>query len=393
MPHESTGAVSADSIEEQEGRHLADEAARAFPTPAENQYPLAPSTIDASRYTDARLFEREMEQIFYRTWVAACPSSDVSGTRDYLVWERMRQSIVIVRQDDGTLAAWHNVCQHRGARIVGGSGTCKNGRFFCPWHGFQYGLNGEVKATPLKGSFDPARLEGLRAPSVRIEERYGFIWLCLSDDVPDLQTYLGTIGEELDFYNLETFDTRFRFEIELNANWKMVVDAFNETWHVPFTHPQSLGKFVLWRDAHLRIANPHSWMTLPLKGFTDRLGDVDHRLKHICHYLAFPNTIFSCFPTHLQSWNIWPVSVDKTVFTAWGVVGPTPEGMSDEAWYDQNKRDWDHFVAVSAEDAEVLNDWGKVAHSLGAKKYMFNTAESRLTAFHEEVSRRVGSWS
>ena len=369
--------------------HLAAEAARAFPTPAERQYPLEPSIIDARQYTDEALFERELTAVFHHSWFPVCPSVDLKNPRDYVVWDRLRQSIVVTRLDDGTVAAWHNVCQHRGARLVKESGTCKANRFACPWHGFQYDLEGKVRVVPLKASFDQAELEDLRAPPVRVQEWGSFVWLCLSDDVPDLLPYLGVVGEELSFYGLDRFDTRFRFELKLGANWKMVVDAFNETWHVPFTHTESLGKLVLWRDAHLRITPPHSWMTLPLKGFTDRMGDVDHRLKHICHYLAFPNTIFSCFPTHLQSWNIWPVGPTETLFTAWGVVGPAPEGVSEEEWQRQNQRDWDHFCRVSAEDAEVLNDWGSVSHSLGAKRYMFNTAESRLTAFHQEVAKRV----
>lgn len=382
----------ASSVNEPEvqAAHLAAEAARAFPTPAEQQYPLAPSVIDARNYTDPDMFERELTQIFYKSWFPACPSTDLKNPRDYVVWDRLRQSIVLARLDDGSVSAWHNVCQHRGARLLKESGSCKGGRFACPWHGFQYDLTGKVRFTPLKGSFEEDRLEELRAPAVRVQEWAGFVWICLSDDVSDLLPYLGVIGEELAFYGLERFETRYRFTLELDANWKMVVDAFNETWHVPFTHPRTLGQLVQWRDAHLRLTPPHSWMTLPLKGFTERMGDVDHRLKHICHYLAFPNTIFSCFPTHLQTWNIWPVSVDKTLFTAWGVVGPTPEGLSDEEWSAQNERDWNHFCAVSAEDAEVLNDWGSVSHSLGARQYMFNTAESRLTAFHQEVANRAG---
>lgn len=376
-----------------EEAHLRAEAARLYPTNAERQYPLPPSVIDARQYTDEAQFKREMESIFFRSWLPICPTVDVVKPRDVFVWDRLNQSIVVTRQDDGSVAAFHNVCQHRGARLVAGSGTCQGGRFFCPWHGFQYDMTGKVRNVPLKESFDAAQLEGLRAPPVRVREWSGFIWICLADDVPELETYLGVIHDELSFYKLDTFETKYRFQLEFDANWKVVVDAFNETWHVPFTHTATLSKLVMWRDAHLRVAPPHSWMTLPLKGFTDRMGDVDHRLKHICHYLAFPNTIFSCFPTHLQTWNIWPVSAGKTIFTAWGVVGPAPKGVSEADWKAQNDRDWNHFCKVSAEDAEVLNGWGSVSKSLGATKYMFNTAESRLTAFHEEVARRTAAWS
>ena len=71
------------------------------------------------------------------------------------------------------------------------------------------------------------------------------------------------------------------------------------------------------------------------------------------------------------------------------MVGPCPEGVTEEKWKRQNERDWQNFVDVSAEDSAVINGWGKVAHSLAQKRYMFNKAEGRLTAFHREVARRL----
>jgi choline monooxygenase len=358
-----------------------------------NQYPLPPSVVDARTYTDPARFQQEVESVFFKSWFPASPSTDVAAARDYVVFEELNQSIVIARGDDGELQAWHNVCQHRGTRIVAeSSGRCEKGRFTCPWHGFQYDLTGKVRFTPMKGAFDEALLEDLRAPAVRVSEYAGFAWICLSDDAPDLRTYLGDIATELDWFGLEKFDTRFRFDLTLNANWKTVVDAFNETWHVPHTHQSTLSEIVQWGKAHLRICDPHSWMTIPVKGLTDRAGEgADHRASHITHYLAFPNTIFSCFPTHLQTWNIWPVSPTETHFTAWGMVGPCPVGVTEEKWKRQNERDWQNFVDVSSEDAAVINAWGKVAHSLGQKRYMFNTAEGRLTAFHRAVENCLGA--
>jgi len=363
--------------------HLDAEAARPYPTEAEKQYPLPPSTVDARSYT-------EIKEIFFKTWFPACPSGDLANKRDYVVWDRLGQSIVISRLDDGSVRAWHNVCQHRGARLVEKTGHCKTDRFVCPWHGFTYDLAGSLKFAPLRESFDQSLLDTLRMPPVRAEEWLGFVWLTLSDAAPPLKTYMGALWDELNFYGMDKFQCRFRFDLKLNANWKLVVDAFNETWHVPFTHKATLVGMMLWREARLRITPPHSWMTLPVQDFTSRLpADADHRLANVCHYLSFPNTIFSCFPTHLQTWNIWPVTPTETLFTAWGVVGPAPEGVSEESWSRRNERDWQHFVNVSAEDKDVINGWGSTAGSLGHRRYMFNTAESRLTAFHEEVRKRT----
>lgn len=354
------------------------------------QYPLPPSVIDSHLYTDAEQYERELRQVFFKAWLRACPSEQIANPRDYLIFEQLQQSVVIARRDDGSLTAWHNVCQHRGARLVEEGGKCSSGRFVCPWHGFIYDLDGQLRLAPLKKEFDEAKLVGMRTPPVRVEEYGGFVWLCFDQETPDLRTYLGDIAIELDWFNLEGFDLRYRFDAELDANWKVVVDAFNETWHVPFTHQETLSEVVQWGKAHLRICDPHSWMTIPVRGLTDRAPDgADHRAAQITHYLAFPNTFYSNFPTHLQTWTIWPVGSDKTRFIAFGMVGPCPEGISEEKWAQQNDRDWNNFRAVASEDTRVINNWGKVSRSLGQGNYMFNRAEGRLTAFHAEIARRT----
>jgi phenylpropionate dioxygenase-like ring-hydroxylating dioxygenase large terminal subunit len=359
-------------------------------TPAEQQYPLAPHVLDAKHYWDPDQYEREIERIFMEAWMPVCPTVDLARPRDYVVWDQLQESVVLVRLDDGGVAAWHNVCQHRGARLVSESGTCPTGRFKCPWHGFAYDLDGVCRNVPLRDSFDPEMLEGLRTPEIRCTEWAGFVWITFSETVPELREYLGVIGNELEGYGLERFTTKYRTAFELNANWKLVIDAFNETWHVPFTHKDTLTGLIMWRDAALKLEPPHSWMTLPVRGFTERSTDADHRKSHLCHYLSFPNTIFSCFPTHLQMWSAWPLSPTRTVLQTWGIVGPTPEGMTDEKWQRQNDRDWEHFLSVVYEDAEVINDFGTVVRSRGFRRNMFNTAESRLTAFHAEVNSRVG---
>jgi phenylpropionate dioxygenase-like ring-hydroxylating dioxygenase large terminal subunit len=359
-------------------------------TPEEKQYPLDPAVRDAEVYRDPGRFRSEMDKILFEAWFPVHPSADIAEPKDYVVWEQMGQSVVITRLADSSVTAWHNVCQHRGARLVDGSGNCRIAKFKCPWHGFVYNLEGEVTSVPLREAFDERELTGLRTPKVRVEEWGGWIWLSFSDRIPALRQYLGTIGDELEGYNLESFTTIYRASVRLKANWKIVMDAFNETWHVPFTHRNTLTGIVMWRHAVLKIAEPHTWMTIPIRGFTERVGQhEDHRKSHLCHYLVFPNTIFSCFPTHLQMWSAWPISPDETQLCAYEVVGPPPPGQSAEKWAAHNERDWQHFQDVLTEDSQVINDFARVIHSRGYTRNMFSTAESRLTSFHQQVDKML----
>lgn len=351
-----------------------------------------PSLLDADRYTDPARYQREVTQVLLKSWVMVGPSSSVAQPTDFVVWEQLGQSVVITRQLDGTLAAWHNVCQHRGARVVEGAGSCATGIFKCPWHGFTYDLTGRVMSVPQRKSFDPALLEGLRAPAVHVAERYGLVWVCLTEPPGSLDEYLGELVPQLDWYGLDDFDARYSQEWHISANWKAVLDGFLETWHVPFTHKDTLGGMVMWRGAKLKDLEPHSMMTIPVKGKDGvplESPSGDPRESQICHYLAFPNTIFSCFPTHVQLFQAWPVGPQETVFKAWNLFGPTPEGMSDEEWSARADRRWASFQDVAAEDLEVLNELGRSYTSLGFRRNMFNEDEGRLSAFHRAVDARA----
>lgn len=359
-------------------------------TLAEQQYPLPPSVLDARNYTDVDQYRREVTDVFPHTWIPLGPSSDVAAPRSYSTWDRLGQSVVVVRQDDGSLAAFHNVCQHRGARLVREPGICERGQFRCPWHGWGYGLAGSLDAVPLRATFDPEALVDLRIPPVRCEEWAGWVWITLSDRAPDLRSYLGVIAQELDWYGLDDFKVTHRQSVRLTANWKIVMDGFLETWHVPFTHKDSLAEYVRWREAVLHVEPPHSWMSIPVRGYTEQRQGLPHQASMICHYLAFPNTIYSCFPTHLQMWSTWPVSPLESEMVAFQLEGPAPEGVDMERWNARRARDWMQFVGVLEEDLQVINDSATVIGSMGFTRSLFSTAESRLTAFHRELNDRTG---
>lgn len=358
----------------------------------EAQYPTPPSLLDAKHYRDPDQFERELSHVFLTSWLPICPTDDVRQPRSYVVWERFGQSVVVVRLDDGRLSAWHNVCQHRGARLVDESGTCPAGVFKCPWHGFAYDLDGRVTHVPLREAFDEAELAGLRAPRVRVSEWSGLVWLVLDPDAVQLEPFLGELHSELNGYALDGWEAPYRDEWRIGANYKTVIDAFNETWHVPFTHKHTVRGGLLWRDAALRMMKPHSMMAIPVrkKYQLDATFPHDHRKTMLCHYLAFPNTIFNCFPDHIQVFTAWPDGPRATILNAWGFVAPASDSVDPVALRKRADADWEHFCAVVLEDVGVLEAAGEVYESLGFTRNMFNAAEGRLTEYHASMNELAG---
>jgi len=223
---------------------------------------------------------------------------------------------------------------------------------------------------------------------VRVVEWGSWIWMTLSDQAPELLAYLGEIGEELSGYGLDRYTTVYRQTAVLKANWKIVVDAFNETWHVPFTHPETLGGVVLWRRRS--SGSPPALVDDAAGARPQRPGEV--RRPPSQPHLPLPGV-----PQHdLQLLPDPPadvVGVARVVRRDGAVRLPAQradsDGMTDAKWAQRTERDWNQFLEVLDEDSGVINDFAKVIGSKGFRRNMFNTAESRLTAFHEEIAARL----
>jgi choline monooxygenase len=355
------------------------------------QSPVSPSVVDVANFADPEQLERELRLLFPKCWLPACPIADVAEPGDYTVWEQLDESVVIARTAEGELAAFYNVCQHRGAKLASGTGHCATGSFKCPWHGLSYDLRGVVDHIPLRESFAPEQVEGLRAPAVRVHEWAGFVWLALSDEAPSFDDYLGAAKSEVDSYDFSRLETGYFRSWKIGANWKMVVDAFNEFWHVPFAHKDSLHGGLLWRDAALRVMKPHTSSMLPIRGrYEQALERNDFRRGVVNHTSIFPGTVYNCLPNNMHVTTAWPVAPRESVLVAWG-LNLRPEDGGDEKWTERTDGEWDHFCRVIDEDVAILTDLGRLSRSRGYTRNIYNSAEGRITTFHEAVAEMTGA--
>ncbi|MEZ5498769.1 MAG: aromatic ring-hydroxylating dioxygenase subunit alpha [Steroidobacteraceae bacterium] len=197
--------------------------------------------IDPRRYTSREFMELEWQKIWTKVWLLGGRACDIPEPGDYLVTEIGPESILIVRQKDGTVRAFYNVCQHRGNRLRDcGIGTAEESLTFkCRYHHWEYNLDGSYHRIPDIDTF-PQGKPRHALTEVGCEIWAGFIWYTMNENPPPLRQYLEPLVEHLEPYRFEKMIQTRNITVEWDCNWKTSVDAFNETYHVQGIHPQLL---------------------------------------------------------------------------------------------------------------------------------------------------------
>ncbi len=199
---------------------------------------LGTDTIAHARYYDHEFMKLEWERIWTRVWLLACREDDIPEPGDYVVTEMGPESVLVVRQEDGGVKAFYNVCQHRGNRLRGpGIGSAKT--FKCAYHHWEYRLDGSFENIPDLETFPQgAPCRGLE--EMRCDTWGSFVWYSFNPEVEPLLDFLDPIPQHLAPYNFDRMALTRDVTIEWDCNWKTSVDAFNESYHVQGIHPQLL---------------------------------------------------------------------------------------------------------------------------------------------------------
>lgn len=253
---------------------------------------LGTGDLPFSRYTDPAFHAREVERLWTRTWQWACREEHVPDPGDYYVYDIDRYSVVVVRGEDRTLRAFVNSCPHRGMQFLE-PGSCGKGKQFlrCPFHGMSWSLEGALREIPCRWDFPHVEDEDFCLPKVQCDTWGGFVFINLDPEAESLGSYLGVLPAHFAAAPLEDRFVRMHTEKVLHGNWKMVMEAFLEAYHVLATHPLGL-QVSSWAntqydlfDRHvsrflqiLSSGNPHYPKPLDEQALVQALGHEGHRL-------------------------------------------------------------------------------------------------------------------
>lgn len=192
-----------------------------------------------ARYTSPEFAAAEQDRLWGRVWQVACREEEIPDAGDYCEYVIGDQSVLVVRDAAGRIGAFANTCLHRGTRIAEGAGCFDEGSMRCRYHAWRYDLDGRLIEVVDPDEFDPIP-GNAGLPRVRVESWGGFVWVTLDAQAPPLLEFLDPLPSLLAPYHLDRMRIRWYWSTILPANWKVVVDAFNEGYHVQGTHPQLL---------------------------------------------------------------------------------------------------------------------------------------------------------
>lgn len=186
--------------------------------------------------------EREDKLLWPSVWQVACHETEVPEAGNYVTYDIGDESVIVVRGRDGALKAHHNVCPHRGRALTSGTGSVME--FRCGYHGWRFDLDGNNVHVQDEEDWDGAICrKDLKLHEVQVDTWGGWVWINMDRDAEPLIDFLGTVAERMAPYDLNEYKIRWYKTFELKCNWKLVLEAFNEGYHVAGTHTVMLNYF------------------------------------------------------------------------------------------------------------------------------------------------------
>ncbi len=352
--------------------------------------------IDVNEYTDPSQFQREKIELFRNYPQFVGPSCVVPKPGDYFAFDDTGVPILVVRQGDGSLKAFVNICSHRGAPLNEcDHGQAKNGRLFsCPYHGWTYDLSGKLIGVPFgKEGFDTIDREALGLRQLDVQEKYGMIFVMPNPDKTfDIDQVLGGLQERLSGFGFEDHYYLGAKQVFTNFSWKLNMDTFHEYYHFEFLHPQTIATMAYSNTAHYKQYGRNHSMGSPALAINELKGIPEEqwqprKYSSYVNYI-FPNTVIFVVEDHFQTWRVYPIAPDRSVVYHSMFLPEQPATPELRKHYE------DYFQMIN--DVAVGEDYGlvdKVHRGLQAgieRKVLVGRNEPGVQNMHRQLHDVLG---
>jgi len=353
---------------------------------------LAETRLASTVYTDPARYDAERTHLFTRMPLCLGSADQLSDTGNVLTREILGLSLVITRDFAGTIRVFLNACRHRGARVVTeDAAPCRRASLSCLYHGWTYGLDGQLMSVPRRDAFPSLDLDahGLRALPVTV--RHGLIWVRLdptATEPPDIAAYLG--GLDGDLATLGVGQHRFfrQTAVLRKTNWKLIMDAFIEFYHIKRLHASTIGPFFADSQAAADYIGPHQRLLVARDGFADVLNlppeQWDPQLHGTLEHLVFPNSLIVYHPDYISHMAVFPAGIDQSLFLHTVLTPELPQ--SDKA-RDHWERSFDLIdgKVFNNEDLFICEQIQLGLAGSTGQSFPLGRLEENIRQFHETI--------
>lgn len=382
-------------------------------------------SLPQALYNDPFMFRIDMEEIFQKEWLFVGMTCEVPGKGDFITVEVGQNPILIVRDRDGEINAYHNVCRHRGSRLC----TKEKGKvanLTCPYHQWTYDLKGNLifAGTDMGETFDKSQ-HGLKPAHCRTSG--GFIFVSLAQgEAPDLEPFLKTLEAYMEPYDMENVKVATQSTLLEDANWKLVIENNRECYHCNGAHPELLRTLLEYDDTtdpratpefkahcarqaaawdnegiphkHVSFEERNRIVRMPLKegtqamtmdgkpACTKTMGRINNRELGSMRILHLPNSWNHMQSDHAIVFQVMPISAQKTmVTTKWLVHKDAVEGVDYDV--ERLRHVWD---ATNQQDRELAEQNQRGINSIGYQPGPYSeTYEFGVIGFLDWYSKTV----
>jgi choline monooxygenase len=265
------------------------------------------STLPSWFYLDAGVLDEENRKVFARTWQLVGHAGQVSEPGSFFSTAIADEPVLIARDREGTLRALSNVCRHRAGPVVWGAG--KKPVLQCGYHGWTYGLDGKLLATPEFDGVECFPRDEVSLPKFRLEIWHELLFVNLDPAAPPLSAFFGNIESRMGQSDLSRFRPAARKVWEIHCNWKVYVDNYLEGYHIPIVHP-GLFRELDYANYRTETQRYHSEQHSPVKKPDRiRLQKPEDEAKF---FWVFPNLMLNVYPDNYSTNLIVPLGHQRT---------------------------------------------------------------------------------